>query len=468
MFDFVLLFEKEYEKKDGKIQITSQYPEGIEFLDREIIEKLCIPRKLKKSDIFMFNTPNSYCYTYSFVSRISHKSGNQIRKKCSIVIISSHFRPSLFIDFLASVSMSFSRNEAEPLCRFVLVQSLLISWSTNNDGDLIVNYPYNTFIVSLNDNQSWTNGFNIAPLFPYVDNIWNAAIRNKGILIYAPTSALASSSTLAIFSIIEPFVYSEPYLNCTQRGDPRISKVYEHYEKTQSFEIEGPLLEMLSQYKIISTTDQKLFHFLSNLIVNSQYPNHLFRNPSQNSMNDSISDSQVDSFADPNNPTPPGTFLSSNSLFKAVIKINEKHFVHMNDLKSVYTKKTRRIIRQFNALLNFSLLSDPYFDILHKHVEETEFTRIWPNENRKELYADFQNTMTFKKWRHIESDREQLRTSFLSVPPKEAVEKVPPELCKEAIKQIHLILNAHKRDEHFGTILKLNLSLLKKKIKNVK
>lgn len=592
MFDFVLLFKHE-EGSSEMPTLAGKFPEGVDF-DQDEFQYLIpnsIPKKIEKSEVYMFNTESQYYYDYSF------KLENY---EASIIIVSSHFHPSLFIDFLRSVDSSFdtvySSTEKDSsasneinltkntdidtsiYCRFVYVHSLLSSWASNDDGDLVINYPFDSFIIKLspdlsvyspkyrmnNQNKSylesvesnfndqklnkedaikaeddavsalhsWTDVFDVSPLVPHVEAVWATAIQNKGVLVVAQNASIASCSAISILSMLEPMKYAEPCMLFTQIGDPRftienlapnalkISKNDKEQSEIQLTEFIQKDDDQKTKYKIVATTHDSYTKLIE-------------------SISEKTTLSQSDSIA------------LVNLNFSAIITINATKFNNAGNIKRTYKKKTKRILKKFLAVMNLTLLNDPYFDILEKEVDENQFINIWPNddvvvasalslnfqekskfyishstsietlnvfdsninanqnendnennenenENEKnkdeknntnvyynenyynsnsdlpsvaeliQFYRNIQKTRTFKKWRHVREDRDQLRMGFLSVTPKEAVEKVPDKKLDEAYEKVNLLLNVHKKDEHYRIILLKNLSLIKKRIQKLK
>lgn len=229
MFDFILLYE------DSQKQFTEQYPQCLSAPDAEIVQRLCIPPTVieKKNEIFSINTDIAYYYIWSFCYRES---------PCAIVIASSRFRPALFFDFFRAVKKSFDGDASDPLCRFGFVKSLLMSWYSNDEGDLVINYPLDSFTLRITGTESWTSNFKISPLYPEIDQIWRSIILNRSVLIVAPSAEIASGSIIAIFHLFEPLFYEEPILLYTNENDPR-------YEE---------LLTANCKYKIVGTTDKSL------------------------------------------------------------------------------------------------------------------------------------------------------------------------------------------------------------------
>ena len=382
MFDFLLLYERESEEN----KLTAQFPENIEISDKEIIDSLAIPYFHSKSDIFTFNTPNYFCYSYFF-------KGSS-KKMVSFVIISTKFRPALFLDFLNSIKDSHDRKAVlDPYCFFVYIKSLITTWATNNKGDLIVNYPLNTFEIKLDDISNWGFGFNVSLLYPNIDLAWSSVISNKRILIVANSPSLASMTVVALFSLLSPLDYSEKYLLYTERGDPRFKNI--------------------NDYKLVAICEKENINKTSFDIV-----------------------------------------LEANPSFTSL------YHDYVND----YNRKTQKLTKFFLVLMNFCLLSDPYFDILERHIDEKLLIKSWPIF-REDQYHDFQETETFKRWRLSQIDREQLRAGFLSNLPQESIDKLSPEECAKALPQILNLLSIHKRDQHFCTILKAHKSLLKNKMR---
>ena len=231
MFECVILIEKQTNLAPSCIM---QYPPNVIVRNSSIVSFLTFPSSLDltKSEVFSFNINNAYYFSYSFLYEES---------KFSIVISSNQLYASLFFDFLHSVQDSFINHKVQndPICRFALVKSLLLSWSTDDKNNLLVNFPYNTFSINLNTIPSWFVNFNPAPLYPYLNEVWLSTLANDGVLIIAPSAEIASSSVFSVISMLDKLKYSDTFLIYTERGDPRFQEV----------------LENNLPYKIVGTTD---------------------------------------------------------------------------------------------------------------------------------------------------------------------------------------------------------------------
>ena len=83
-----------------------------------------------------------------------------------------------------------------------------------------------------------------------------------------------------------------------------------------------------------------------------------------------------------------------------------------------------------------------------------------------DFYKNVQKTKSFRQWRAMNEDRDQLRAAFLSMTPKEAVEHIPSEKLSFAYSKVKNLLQLHHKDEHFRILLKKNLAEIKKRLKN--
>ena len=213
MFDFILLFEGD------PIKITEQYPKGVDVDELPLITNLCIPQTLpeKNEEIFVFNTNDSYCFTYAFIYN---------KTPASIVIVSSTFRPSIFFDFFKAIQETFqSTPESDPLCRYGLTKSLMISWHSNCQNEIVINHPLKSIIIDVSSVESWTSDFSITPISLYIDEIWKSIITNSGVMLIAPSAEIASIAAISTLSLFEPLKYEEPFLLFTQSNDPRYQEI---------------------------------------------------------------------------------------------------------------------------------------------------------------------------------------------------------------------------------------------------
>lgn len=547
MFDYVLLFQREGDDFQNIPKLIKQYPETLKISNEEHlhIQALAIPNNLTDPDIYTFNTPSNFCYDYSF------RNGPF---QAAVIIVSLHFRPLLYIDFLKAIHQSFEamhskrpknntqkeasntseidssdldQNEQDIINKFIFTYTLLISWGSGDDGSLLINYPFTSFeikpspdrlyyspssdftfispTVYFNENpffkanendQSieyrWTDGFPISPLFPYVDALWFMAMQNKGVLIIAPTATSASSAAIAFLSLFDAIQYQEPYLLFTQTNDPRFTVDFLCPKKSDT-------QDNRAKFRIVATIENSINQMLDEMSIHS---------------------SRSDAIA------------QLNSSFSAIITIKSSHIPETSPmLKKSYVLKTNKLMKKILSLLNLALLSDPYFDILEKPIDEKIFSRYMKDDkditniilqmknmnmpgfnnsllvndkdeksnpisratsssnksatqksfdNRAplndldekcmsiqiEFYKNVQRTKSFRQWRAMNEDRDQLRVAFLSMTPKEAVQHIPSEKLSFAYSKVKNLLLLHHRDEHFRIILKKNLAEIKKRVNN--
>ena len=211
-FDGVFLLEDR--------QKIAHYPPNVNIRNLDMAFPLTtpaegIPLDAFHSTIYVFNSGTSYFFTWAF----RHNS-----KQCAIVIVTSSFCASLFIDFLNAVRSSFEgiESESDGLCRFGLVKSLLSAWKPLSETKITVVYPLESFILDLSSLQSWLLDFNVAPLYPYVDEVWKSLIFGERVVIVAPTPEIATSAVIAALSLFVPVKYGEPVLLYTDARDARV------------------------------------------------------------------------------------------------------------------------------------------------------------------------------------------------------------------------------------------------------
>ena len=143
-----------------------------------------------------------------------------------------------------------------------------------------------------------------------------------------------------------------------------------------------------------------------------------------------------------------------------IIVVNGMDFDDMTDLQQTYRQKTHRYYTIMMSIMNSMLMTNPYFDILETPINVKHLPL--PDETDEDLLVKMQRTDTFRRWRRKRISREQIRAAFLSISPSEAVKVVPRKKCKWAIEQLNALLHIYAGDEHFQTVLKVNLRLLTK------
>jgi hypothetical protein len=115
------------------------------------------------------------------------------------------------------------------------------------------------------------------------------------------------------------------------------------------------------------------------------------------------------------------------------------------------------------TLMNFKLLSNPYFDILQCQLDLKEFAL--PADLHPELMGQVQLTQTFGRWRQQNLSREQTRNAFLSVNPRKAVANLLPIDYEKALEHLEVIKNFSLRDRHLIAVLRVHIALIRKKRK---
>lgn len=394
MFDSILLFQKE---PKSTAKLITQYPAKIEIPDLPLLKNLCVPYSISKTkaEIFAINTPSNYCFIYSFIfEKIPY----------SIIIMTSSLYASLYFDFLHAVDASFAtiQEKSDPMCRFGLVKSLLLSWFTKTADELVVNFPLDSFSLNISSITSWFANFNVAPFALYINEVWHAILMNKGVLIIAPNAEIASSAVFGVLSLLDRFKYCDEFLLYTEKGDPRYHEI---------------MTNDSLPYKIVGTTNPDL--------------------------------------------------ANGDSRFSAIITIKATTFENMFEQQQEYRTKTIRLFGCLFVQMNIQLLTDPYSDLLNKKLNINELVRLSDNEYSAEIFTEIQNTKTFLQWRKHVSERNQLRESFLSVPPYEAIKQIHPEFYQKALDQLLIIVNSNVRDLHLQRVLKTHQAILSKKVKKL-
>ena len=442
MFNFVVLLE---ERSPNEISIISQIPKRIEIPDFEIIKCLCFSEDNFVNGVYVFNTDDYYFYVYSFkYSQNNNENDKKDSVKSAIIIITSYLRPNLYLNFLDSIDQTFEQMnvESDGLCRFGLVFSLLSSWSTDNDGDLLVNYPQGVFKIILDDFNYWTTSFGVDPLCPYVENAWTSFLSNQGVLFICPDPPTCTAAIAALLALIEPVSCEEKMMLYTNKDDPRFERF------------------LNGEYSIAATTDESVFEKVS-----SKFGYVLKINDSFNHKN------ELDKYLKNCIETGASSKLKKKSKTKTNDEEDNKNKNNDEiDLKTFFEQKTYRLFRVLIATMNMKVLNDPYFDILEKEITAQDIEGLFPNEFKKEIIEGIQKTRTFKKWRHRKVDREQVRAAFLSATPQEAVEKIPEDIgsLTLCLEELNKILCKFNRDLHLSTVIKHNISLVQKKLKKLK
>lgn len=603
MHDFLILLEEDKSlnelltNNNRKFKIAAQEPQNIQLPDFDIISSLCVPSYMKydsSPEVFMFNTEDLYYYAYAFPF-IQEEDQNNTRQLFSIIIASKGFRPSLFMRFLFEVSYSFIKNtaKADGFCRYGLILSFINSWSTNDNNELIIHYPFHSETVSLNGedlqepNNDYANmdenqqtlislnaarsfeGFNALLLKPLTDRAWRSMITNSGVLILAKTATVASCAAISLISLITPLKYSDKSLLFTQKGDPRFFDALNNpqhpfkivatvvsdtndlilkqkdlminysdpdssdgsnkedllrslaYCNAQSFAASASFLSIIQPKSYSSGSkpsdgDTELFEPHPHSVQNVQQPIDDSLDISYQDTAEQLVEkirasfqtvvpipdddprcgcafftppiSQSPSFFDRTlsflSPLKPRRGKNKNILgfgrFPTSYSFDDIRNVDTYDEKVAITEKAARIRKYYSqrlmkiytvlyAAMNSSVLTNPFFDIFFCHIEPKIIDLDLRDEFTDKFIELIQYTETFKTWRRKQIDRTETRAAFLSIPPKEAVAKVPDDLnsIEVAENEVSSLLNRFYRDQHLTTVLKSVQIHLRKKAKKI-
>jgi hypothetical protein len=361
---------------------------AVELPDMSYISALAIPSPIRRfsldTTVFCFNTPSSNCFSWAFIYQ---------SKPSAIVIATSSFYPSLFIEFLTAVSDSFadSGGQSDPLCRFGFVQSLLLSWSSPNAKSLIVTYPLASFTIDLAVLRVANTSFGLAPVLPHVEEIWRSLITGESILIIGSTPGIATATALAALSLLGPLPYKDLILLYTEQADPRFHE--------------------LCRYKLVATTDEDFV----------KLP------------------------------------------FRTVIYANQASSEPVGNVLAEYGAKSCRYYGTLLGLMDFKLMTNPYFDILELPINVREF--LTAPDVDPELLSEIQHTATFRKWRLKKSARDQSRAAFLSVTPDDAIEMMSPTQYRKAFGHVRTVAKLYQADRHLVSVLRIHMRILKRKFK---
>ncbi|OHT03959.1 hypothetical protein TRFO_28688 [Tritrichomonas foetus] len=164
MYNFILLLEEN--SHSNTFSLVEQKPSHVPIPSIEIIQSLCFSQKFQKNNekrniVYMFNTEEHYCYTYSFVFS---------NKRYSIVILSSYFKPNLFLKFLEAVSDSF--NEIDILNN--------VNDNSKIENNKLCECSSDDFIIIINQNDD--DNSNISPNF--TQNSQNSEYSNSNNDLY--------------------------------------------------------------------------------------------------------------------------------------------------------------------------------------------------------------------------------------------------------------------------------------------
>lgn len=338
--------------------------------------------------------------------------------------------------------------------------------------------------------------------------IWRALLTNREILIVGESATHVSCAIFSILSLIAPLKYSELYIPYTRLGDPRVKEITN--EKSKKWKLVGTtnqfIAEQTTQFSVIGYLPPLLERKLRE-IDPDEIEKKLYSDFGQNP---SISSSTNQSFSSSTDVS-----TSQISLLARNMQSFEKGSSDIDNPKlipflNIYTnakglstlrKATKQILKHIEFKLNEKLNTDPYFDLLDKQLEETDFYGLFiaskpkgnqeKNSKSSQPYTEqllnqmnkkknnpriryfttrdamkFQSTATFRNWRAKILYRTAFRESFLSQNPEDILPKLTQE---ELIKIRDLLANEISEkfasDMHMRAVIKKYLHAIKKFLK---
>ena len=158
-------------------------------------------------------------------------------------------------------------------------------------------------------------------------------------------------------------------------------------------------------------------------------------------------------------------FIPKKNQFAMILNIPNGTFTPCPELQDQYQHRTARFFSVVIGAMNQALLVDPYFDILDKKIDNIQiYTSNAPLFN-KAFFDKVESTETFKRWRNRRKIRDETRAAFLSVPPEDALKKLPDDKLDIAKDELIRIFNTAHGDMHLQTVIKLHLKAINKRLK---
>jgi hypothetical protein len=133
------------------------------------------------------------------------------------------------------------------------------------------------------------------------------------------------------------------------------------------------------------------------------------------------------------------------------------------DVAVQYRALTVRHYTVLLAMMDFHLLSNPYFDILERPVPWDGFQLA--ADLNVQILGGMQATETFKAWRRGQITRLHTRSAFLSLRPRFAVALLADGQIPFARIWLERLLQRTPRDEHLRAVLEAHLLLLDRRMR---
>lgn len=310
---------------------------------------------------------------------------------------------SLFINLLKNMQDYFGNvdKNQDATCRFNIIMSFISSWLINENNQVSALGINGPGIYSASD-----IGFSSFEPSLYFNSktdyvsLWKSVILNNRILIISENIEDIAPAVFSVIGLSSPFEYKGKYLITTNQYDKRISNNRLNY----------PIVGVVG--KNIKTAEfQKYF---SNIIK-----------------------------VEPNSG-----------------KLNDTIIVH---------KKMKLLYDEICVISDRNLENDPYYELLNKRIITPDLDAIICDKMKQKTLTvpelmTLETTETFQYWLHQRIYRSNLRNSFLSVIPSEAVNSLSDDDLDKAYGHIIALRKLFQNDFHFQHVLRKHKTLIARRI----
>ena len=320
----------------------------------------------------------------------------------SILLLTKKNYPKLFMDFFNDANKYFEKHQdTDAQCRFNVIWTLMQCW-VEEEGNI------NTFSfgksINYKTNQLVYNQFEPSSYFSsktdYV-KLWKNVLLNKKILIIADKTEDLAPSVFSVIGIISPFEYKGSFMIKSTKN------------------VDNFMIQIPKDVSIVGLLKDDL------------------------------------------------KYLSKSIRFDMVLTVQKNKG---KEKDTVIVKKKAKLLRDLMiTITDRNLETDPYHELCQRRIVTDDIDQVLcPEMKAKTLefseLREFEKTKTFQDWNSPRIFRDELRNSFLSVSPSEAISSLEDSELPVAYEKVLDILRMNPSDEHLCSVLRKHRRSLEKKL----
>ena len=320
----------------------------------------------------------------------------------SILLLTKKSFPKLFMNFFEDAKNYFdSAEEADAQCRFNVIWTLMQCW-VEEDGNLNL-FSFGN-LLNMKTSQLGYDQYEPSSYFSSKTNyvkLWKSVLLNKKILIIANRTEDLAPAVFSVIGIVSPFEYKGRFMIKSTKN------------------VDNVMITVPKDASIIGLLKDDL------------------------------------------------KYLSKNIHFDMVLRVETNRG---KEKDTVIVKKKAKLLRDLMiTITDRNLETDPYHELCNRQIVTDDIDDVLcPEMKAKTLefseLREFEKTKTFQNWNRPRLFRGELRSSFLSVSPSEAIGSLQEYELPMAHEKVMDLLRLNPSDEHLCSVLRKHRRSIERKL----